>query len=160
MNLKTQTISFLFLLTTFASFGQEIIGTSGGTDSIANAEVSWSIGEAIIETATVGSTDITQGFVQPSFTIVSVEEKNLNNWNVSIFPNPAKNYFSVSLSEFSNQELIVKISAINGQLVKELLLTSNNQEVFIDELLPATYTVEILSSNGKYYQNLRLVKTH
>ncbi len=140
---------------------QEIVGTAGTTDSIANAEVSWSIGESIITTGTIGNTDVTQGFIQPTFTLVSVEKVNsIRDFNISIFPNPAINEFSIKLSKQLDEEINLSIRDVNGKLLTQEKVTDLNQSFQIGELPPATYTVEISTKNGSYFQHLKLVKTH
>ena len=87
--------SFLIAIVPNSLFGQEVVGTSGGTDSTLNSQVTWSLGEAVIETGTVGTTDYTQGYVQPIFIIVSVEEVNSSNIFLNLFPNPATQEFNL-----------------------------------------------------------------
>lgn len=149
------------ILITLNVTAQEIVGTAGTTDSIANAEVSWSIGEPIISTGTAGTTNVTQGFVQPTFTLVSVKEVNsIHDFSISIFPNPAIYEFSLKLSKQLDEEVNLSIRDVNGKILTQEKVTDLNQSFQIGELPPATYTVEISTKNGTYFQHLKLVKTH
>lgn len=155
-------LSLFCLLNIFFSgetLGQEVIGSSGGTDSTSNSQVTWSVGETIIETATIGSIDFTQGYVQPIFLIVSLEEVNSSNISLKLFPNPANQEFNLVIEGTSESMFYLRITNISGQLVREKSFTEAKYTVNIDELLPATYFVEIVNEDGSYYNKLKLVKT-
>jgi len=143
-----------------AVVGQEVIGSSGGTDSTSNSQVTWSVGEAIIETGTVGSTDFTQGYVQPIFLIVSLEEVNSSNISLSLFPNPANQEFNIAIEGPLESSFYLRITNIGGQLIRAESFIEAKHTVNIDELQPATYFIEILNEEGSYYNKLKLVKTH
>lgn len=152
--------SFLIAIVPNSLFGQEVVGTSGGTDSTVNSQVTWSLGEAVIETGTVGTTDYTQGYVQPIFIIVSVEEVNSSNIFLNLFPNPATQEFNLVVEGSYESIFYVRITAINGQLIREESFSGPKHTVNINELMPATYFVEVLNENGSYYNKLKLIKTH
>lgn len=161
--MKLLQIIFSFLLITLFSkavVGQEIISGSGGTDTTKNTQVTWNLGEPIIGLGSSGSIDVTQGYVQPIFLIVSLEEVKSNNISLNIFPNPANQEFNLVLEGNLESIFYVRISNINGQLVKEESFVESKHKVLIDDLLPATYFVEIQNETGSYYNKLKLVKTH
>jgi hypothetical protein len=158
--LKTSSFLLLNFLFSVVVLGQEVIGSSGGTDSTANSQVTWSVGEAIIETGTVGSTDFTQGYVQPIFLIVSLKEVNSSNVSLSLFPNPANQEFNLVIEGPLESIFYLRITNTSGQLVREESFYEAKHTVNINELLPATYFVEIINEEGSYYSKLKLVKTH
>ncbi len=139
---------------------QELIGSAGRTDSIANAEVSWSVGETVVTTGSVANFDLTQGYIQPSFTLVSIkEESSLNDFQVDLFPNPAIQEFTINLSRNVSRELLMTITDVLGKKIQEQRIEYPSQTFNVSELKPATYYVTIYSQDNQYSKQLKLIKT-
>ena len=62
--MKKNTIVLFSLLATFSVLAQEVVATQGNSYTNGDVSMDFTIGEVIINTGTVGSTDITQGLHQ------------------------------------------------------------------------------------------------
>lgn len=125
-------ISFLFLGN--YGFSQTIEAQSttsaGGHFVNSSVQISWSIGEPIIETFNVGDQGIlTQGIHQPSFIISGVED-NLPQLMVKIFPNPTSEKIFI---EFEKEEkgFHLQLYTLEGRLVYEQKI-QNQKMITID----------------------------
>ena len=75
--MKKLPLLFLGLILNCLTFGQsispEVIASSGDHFTGTDAQLSWTIGELVIDTYTNGSTQLTQGFHQTNLIITNVE---------------------------------------------------------------------------------------
>ncbi|MCB0683669.1 MAG: hypothetical protein KDC32_22625, partial [Saprospiraceae bacterium] len=69
------------------SLAPEVIASAGEHFATANAQLSWTVGEPVIETYTGSTAQLTQGFHQTNLTVVAVNDPTAA-FQVSVFPNP------------------------------------------------------------------------
>ncbi|MCH8319134.1 MAG: hypothetical protein IIA88_11690, partial [Bacteroidetes bacterium] len=79
------------------SISPEVYAASGEYYTSANATLSWTIGEGVIETFTGANAILTQGFQQSLYTITSIEEVSDNNYQISVYPNPATDFININV---------------------------------------------------------------
>ncbi len=94
-----------------------------------------------------------------TFHFSEVRKIRFNNYSqLTIFPNPAKHYTTLSIPEALQKEtLIIKIVSSNGQVVKQLNLKNTNSQfkLELDNLSIGLYTVNI-STKEVSIQNFKL----
>lgn len=95
--MKKYSLFIFTLLSTVSVFGQEVIGSAGGTLSSGPLIVSQTIGETVIGTLT-NEISITQGFHQSSGIITSIDEI-VKAQDVTVYPNPFSQQIFVSGEE-------------------------------------------------------------
>ncbi len=143
-----------------------IITISGGTFTIDNgASINETTGEVFLNTTTVNTTYTinytynnlrinTYTFELTVVNTLSIEDDLLNN-NVSIFPNPTKNVFTLkNESNFKLEKL--EIISYLGKLIKTVPLTNMDLEkqILIKNLTAGVYFIKITSKNGKISKKL------
>ncbi|PLX03319.1 MAG: hypothetical protein C0594_10635 [Marinilabiliales bacterium] len=90
-------IFFVFSITSFAqSVSPEVVSTAGDFYSNSELSLSWTLGEIATETYENGVV-VTQGFQQPSYSIVTDIEQVSSIFNVKVFPNPATEYAYIEI---------------------------------------------------------------
>lgn len=77
----------------------DIMGTAGGHGASSAAQVSWSIGEPVTETALGGSARLTQGFEQPRFNLTIGMVETAEAWAINAYPNPVNGLLTVELPD-------------------------------------------------------------
>ena len=87
--------------------------------------------------------------------ILTEVEKSLN-LNLNIYPNPAKDYINVSLSEINGSHL--HILDINGNEVFNLSLKDFNTKDSISNLENGIYVFKIISQNNTFIQKVSILK--
>ena len=116
--MKTQllTASFLSLCmgVSAQSISPEVIASSGEHFEAGNAQLSWTIGEPMIETYTAGSNMLTQGFHQTELMITSIEEENTPNLQVDVYPNPVRENVNIDLKG-NEEELQMDLYDMKGK---------------------------------------------
>lgn len=108
-------VSFAQAQTTIS---RQVIGSTGGSFANATIDVNYSVGEAVITTATSGSIILTQGFQQPDFGVGALSEVDLTN-SITVYPNPTSGVLNILLSEnvAKNGTVLVDVYNLQGKLV-------------------------------------------
>ncbi len=108
--MKKLTILLCVSVLSVISFGQsltpDVIATSGDYFVNENASLSWTLGEAVIETFSNESLMLTQGFQQSYYQIVSVNDPENLNFHVKVFPNPAKDFVNIEITSEEKSTLL------------------------------------------------------
>ena len=95
-----------------------------------------------------------------SFVLVGLDDLDLPQEQVNLFPNPVKNAFSIVLKKSIPIPIQLQLLDSKGKLVKQLGSWSSGQlskQIFnIEELAAGTYLLEIRIGNKKGYK--RIVK--
>ena len=75
--------------------------------------------------------------------------------NCSVFPNPSKGKFTVSIHG-EDQIRTIKIYSITGELIKEITVDSdlNHIEINCEELKEGTYLIEVITPTTSYFEKV------
>ncbi len=140
MNRKT--IMLFPILISSSLFGQQALVSSGNLANVNGVQLSWSIGEPVVETVDGGGATLTQGFQQSNVFISDVSENIISDYRV--FPNPIKNQFTIELIRDRNEtSLKAFLFNLNGKLIKEIQLSSLSTIVNTNDLSVGSYLLQI-----------------
>lgn len=108
------------------SVAPQVTASAGGHFTGANAQLSWTIGEVVIETFETETNQLTQGFHQTNMLITAVEDL-AKDFQVKIFPNPTAAIMKIQwketvdamiLSLYNHQGQQVMRQSIVGQVLR------------------------------------------
>ncbi len=155
--MKTKQI-ILFSTITFFSinvFSQQVIATAGDHMSNSNGSMSWTLGEVITETFTNSTSQLTQGFHQPSLKVVSLVPDNLIS--ITAFPNPTAEILYLQINEESLSDFLYEMYDVNGkQVMNGKIIKSTTEITFINQA-PAMYFIKVLKEN-RCVKNIKIIK--
>jgi hypothetical protein len=137
------------------SRAQEIISNSGGYFENSNGSISMTIGEPIIETFSNGTNILTQGFQQSRLSAVSIFELEDSGISISIAPNPSSGYLRMNVNLY--KDLNYQLFDLNGKMIKEGNLYSNETDLSFSDCVDAVYILKI-SRYGKIIQTFQIIK--
>lgn len=150
-------IPLLCLLLPFASGAQsierQIVASAGGSASAgSNFRIDYTIGDVAVSTLSGGSHFLTQGFQQPSSSSVFINENPENPFIISIYPNPVREDFLVTVQNVSSGRIKVQVFDIVGQLVVDATpveVASGAAQVIVPAsgLATGTYYVRVMHNN-------------
>jgi hypothetical protein len=106
----------------------EVIASAGEVYTLENTEISWTLGESIIESYQSGNTFISQGFHQPIFKFFEIPEQIIPVFQVSIFPNPTTRFVRIEVKDspgFKDFEL--NLSDLTGNVLLSCLIFPDSQ---------------------------------
>jgi hypothetical protein len=149
-------ICFLLGWGTSAIFAQKGTVTTGGTASGTGGSVTYTIGETNYVTSNGTGGQITQGLQQP-YEIYLLEATAAElNANVSLFPNPTSEKIIITV-EGNMDNLRYQLFDLNGKLLQEKVMTSNQADIFMRDYASATYFVKIINNNNES-KNFKIIK--
>ncbi|MSP85500.1 MAG: T9SS type A sorting domain-containing protein, partial [Flavobacteriaceae bacterium] len=112
-------------------------------------------------TGTTTNHPLTLSEVGPSYlAVLSSETFDLLYQKTFVFPNPAKNNFTIQFPNTIDSDLEVSIITINGQIVKKQIISQNElidyqKKVDVTDLKNGIYLIQLYSTN--YSKTLKIV---
>jgi predicted Fe-Mo cluster-binding NifX family protein len=138
----------IFTSLTFAQTNTlQVIGSAGNTATSGNTQLTWTIGEPIVTTATNTSNLLTQGFNQGTLIITAIDE--LKNLSVSIQPNPTSDFAIIKLDDQNLSNAQYTLIDINGKVIQQNKIENKLTSVSFQDLANATYFIQVTTNNQK-----------
>jgi hypothetical protein len=132
------------------------ISSSGGFYFAGGNSLSVTVAEmTMVQTFAAGSNMLTQGFQQPEDLFVSIAENDVAQGEVIIYPNPTTGEFNISYNANSDDNYLVRIYNMVGQIVfnQSYAATTgiNTTKLDIGQYRQGVYFLELSTSslNGK-----------
>ena len=134
--------------------GQELISSSGDYYETSELSLEWSIGEIMTETFTEGSLILTQGLHQSYFTITALDELPPTLSNISVYPNPATQYFYINTSQ---TDLKYTITDIAGKIIAQDNVNGKTK-VNISNYTNNIYFLNIIEKDNTSKKTFKIIK--
>ena len=155
--MKKQLITFLSILTGIVSYGQTSVVASGGSVSNNSGSISYSIGQVAYQSVSNTSGSVSQG-VQHAFEISTLSlEENKFNFTLNAFPNPTTENLNLRVGNYKQEKLAYKLIDLEGKVISEALMLSEDTTIDMKQLPVATYFVEV-HNEGKKVQTFKIIK--
>lgn len=122
---------------------QEVVATAGSTLSNSSGSISYTIGESVAQTLTQGDKTLTQGFHQTNISVSMVSELKDLDFSISVFPNPTEDVLTLKLTKEDVSGLQYLIFDINGKLISQKNLESNETNVPFNQLARGFYILKV-----------------
>lgn len=149
-------LTISLLLSSILLNAQEVVTTQGDSYSTASANIDFTIGEAVINTGTDGTNDLTQGFHQTNWNFLGVEDHALD-YEATIFPNPTEDVLNIRTTTFEN--VTFTLYDAQGKLVMQNILSAEKTPIQVSQLAPGGYSLT-LNNETQNLKTFKLVKTH
>jgi hypothetical protein len=127
----------------FTTQAQEIITSSGSHGTTTDADLSWTIGEIITETAESTNSILTQGFNQGELLITKTVKTELPNLDFNVYPNPASDLLKLVTNETNYENLRFILYDFNGKKLIDRPLTGRVTDIPLNSLRASTYFLKI-----------------
>ncbi len=132
----------------------QVVASCGADTYIGSTQLSYTVGEPVIQTLSIGTNYITQGFQQPDYgVIVGVADIQLPS-DIRVFPNPTTDQVTVQVG---NQEFTAEVYSTSGQIVVQAQKCSGSTQISLRDLPSATYFL-VLTGTKRY--SISLIKVH
>jgi hypothetical protein len=127
-------VFFIVLILTICTVStitaQQVISSAGASATGTGVQLSWTIGEPVIETFTGTSAILTQGFHQSKLTVTAVDPTLFPGLDVSVYPNPVSTQLRYKISGERIQNLSYRLFNAEGKAI--LNKTVENPEELIN----------------------------
>jgi hypothetical protein len=138
----------IFTTLTFAQTNTlQVVGSAGNTATSVNTQLTWTIGEPIVNTATSTNNVLTQGFNQGLLLITAIDD--LKNTTVSIQPNPTSDFAIIKLDDQNISNAQYTLTDINGKVIQQNKIENKQTSVSFQDLANATYFIQVTTNNQK-----------
>ena len=139
--------AWLLSLMPVVGHAQQVVGTAGTVFENENMSISWTIGETVIETLMHDNGILTQGFHQPTLSVVSVEDLVELNFNIQAFPNPTRDFLILRMDEMPPKPLNYMVYNLSGQLIQDGMITDLQTRISFESYQSAFYIIQIRKEN-------------
>jgi len=131
-----------------------VCGSAGEYFAKSAGSLSWTMGEAVMETLEGSSHYFTQGFNQPNEVITSTEELKKED-KILVYPNPFKTEVNIRINDFT-EPVSGTIYSNTGQALRNFTLNDPVSELRLNDLKPGMYYVRI--NNSKNTKTFKIIK--
>ena len=140
------------------SISPEVIASAGEHFDNGTTQLSWTLGEVVIDTYDNGTNIVTQGFHQTQLTVTSVEE-NLAEIRLNMYPNPTSEVLNIDLGN-NEIDIEIKVFDMSGKLIHSDKIEAYQTKYVVPMNLVATgnYLVQMQSVDGKMNATHKVIK--
>jgi len=142
-----------------------IISTAGGSDSKAQVQLNWTIGEIAIQTGFSDDIIITEGFQQPTLEFNEIVENNLSldastQFKVALSPNPVQTVLNVNLQSETEGEVYLSLFNLQGASPIDQFKKDANDDFQLDmQHLPSgIYFLRCFDAEQQLIKTYRIIK--
>lgn len=157
--MKNSKILFISLLAmyVYSARGQQVTSSSGSYFTSGNIQMSWTIGEPVIETCMVGNSCITQGMHQSNLIVSAIGQLSGLNLEIMAYPNPASEFVQLKVKSSKEEDLMYQLYEANGELLYSGVLEGNQAVIPMQSYAHATYLLKVVSGNS-VFKTFKIVK--
>ena len=163
--MKNLIILWAGLLCAFGGWAQslspEVVATSGHQGTSASSQLDWTVGEAIIETASSSSNVLTQGFHQPAYTITALAQPQpRTDIQLTAYPNPATHWVNLGISRENTSPVTVMLVDELGRVLSRQGTRQAEAELKfpISQLSQATYFLRVEIEGESFLETFKIAK--
>ncbi|MCF8462249.1 MAG: T9SS type A sorting domain-containing protein [Flavobacteriales bacterium] len=131
------------------SISPDVVASAGTHFSNGSTQLSWTIGEPVINTHDNGSNILTQGFHQPDITVTGIHETEMALEGVSVYPNPTDQLLNIRL-EGQQNDVTLGLYDSAGRMVLSDELTSGStlSQLSLTGIANGTYLLRLVTKAG------------
>ncbi len=140
------------------SVSPEVTASSGDHFTGANAQLSWTIGELMIDTYVDGSNQLTQGFHQTNLMITSVKDL-AEGIQVKVFPNPTADLLNIEWTDISEEYTLTLHDASGKELLMQQVSGLQLPETIdLSAYSAGSYSLQLNNQNGNTIKTFIILK--
>jgi hypothetical protein len=153
---------FTYLFVSFSNllFSQdsqlETISVCGNSNQIGEYDISWSLGQVVIESYMANDLVVTQGIHQPFVIITHILQDSKNDLEIKAYPNPAHEFIIVELKKETKLSFI--ISSSNGKIVFNGDLLNKVNKIELKQIPPGSYILKISGTESNAFNSYNIIK--
>jgi hypothetical protein len=138
---------------------QDVIAPAACYFKTASLSVNWTIGEIATETFVNDNIMLTQGFNQGNITITATSEDLFADLNISVYPNPVKNIFTIKSGPQNSMQLKAELYNLSGAKLISQKIESGNTPVNMERFPESEYILKIFN-NLQEIKTFKVIKTN
>lgn len=141
--------ALLFLTFALASLNAQEAVMASGADAVGGGgSVSYAVGQVAYNVHYGATGSLGEGVHQPYE--ISVHPNSVGNdisLSMSAYPNPTTDHLILKADNIDLSGMTFKLIDMNGRIVKNEIITSNETTIDMSDLAPATYFLQVIQSD-------------
>jgi hypothetical protein len=129
-----------------------VIITSGTLTTGADASLSWTIGESLIESYGKDDLMLLQGFQEVEDFTVAIEESSFESAGILVYPISTHAIVNVIITGSINENCTGEIMDMSGKVVSVVKLPGNYNEINLEEYAYGVYLLKITLEDYPVYE--------
>ncbi len=140
------------------SIEPQVIASAGEHFSNGNVQLSWTLGEVMIDTYDNGTNILTQGFHQTELTVTSIEE-TLADVRLNMYPNPTMEFLNIELGN-NGSDIELQLFDMTGKLVHSDKIEAYQTKYVLpmEKVSTGNYLVQMQSIDGSLNTTHKVMK--
>ena len=137
---------------------QESVTATGGDATGSGGTVAYSLGQVAYVHNTGGNGSVSPG-VQHAYEIftVGINETSLDI-SLTAFPNPTMENVTLQISDYNGKKLSYQLYDIQGKLLNNGQVTSEETQINTSVLPPAIYFIDVINQRNEKVQSFKIIK--
>ena len=148
----------LLLMLYCKSWAQEVISSAGANYSSVNLQVSWTIGEPMVETFSAGGIILTQGFHQSKSVVTAIDPIPLAGFDIEVYPNPTSGDLNIKVNKGNISKLRYFLYTSQGEQILRQEFSGQIEPLNMQLLAPGYYMLKIARDKDTPVQTFKIVK--
>jgi len=138
---------------------QQALSAPGGEATAAGGNASYSVGQVVYTTNTGTNGSVAQGIQQPYeiSVVTGLEDAKGITLQCSAYPNPTTDFLTLKVENFSLSTLTFQLYDLNGKLLENKKIESNETRIVMSNLNRAVYFLKVIQYN-KEIKTFKIVK--
>jgi hypothetical protein len=151
-------VAVLPLCSMAQSVTPEVIASAGEHFDNGTTQLSWTLGEVMIDTYDNGSNILTQGFHQTNLTVTTIDEA-VSDIRLNLYPNPTSEFLNIELGN-NEKDINLQMYDMSGKLMHKDVINAYDTKYVLPMQSVATgkYLIQMQSEDGKMNTTHQVVK--
>jgi len=137
---------------------QEVISSAGANGTSTSVQLSWTVGEPIIETGSGSTYILTQGFHQSRLTVTAIDPSTFSGVEFNVFPNPTASQVNLVISKGYLRGFQFTLLNSEGKTLLYRRLSNQNEIINLGSYSPGIYLLRIQHPGKPGFQTFSIVK--
>ena len=144
-------VPLLFLLVMGINLlqAQEVVSTAGSHDVGNAVQISWTVGEPVIETGLNGLHYLTQGMHQGDMTVTAISSIAGLGFEIKAYPNPVVNQLKLTVNTSNLEGINYALYNETGQLLVEGKVESELTTIPMEKYSPSSFLLRVRSEENE-----------
>jgi disulfide oxidoreductase YuzD len=134
---------------------KDVLSSCGSTFESGNVNLSFTIGETMVETYQQGNLALNQGFHQSSFTFTDISSIDNKVVDITLFPNPAVDVVKVRCEE---EGYMYRLIDLDGKIIFDGFITGTITEIRLDKICEGQFFMEVYSVHDRFRKTFKVIK--
>ncbi len=137
---------------------QQVISSSGAHAAASGIQLSWTIGEPVVETLSAGNVILTQGFHQPKLSASAIDDKVIPGLTLAVYPNPFSYELNIRVDEGDISQLKYTLFTADGKAISSERLKESITSIDMKTFATGNYLIRVDRKNGTPVKTFKVIK--